>query len=44
MSVLLIMEDVNISVLTLMALMSANAEVGSDSPVMDILVLVCILV
>ena len=44
MSVLLIMEDVNISVLTLMALMSVNAEVVFDSPVMDILVLVCILV
>ena len=43
-SVLLIMEDVSISVVILSALTSVNAEMDSDSPMMATLVLVCMYV
>ena len=41
MSVLLITEDVSISVVTLSALTSVSVEMVSDSPTMGSLVLVC---
>ena len=43
-SVLLITEDVSISVRTLLALTSVNAQMDSDSPMMATLVLVCMYV